>query len=153
MILDRFENVGLYCSEGDALYKAITYARDFDLAQPDGEYEVEGRDIFAKVMTYETSPAGDRMFEAHVRYTDVQVIRVGQERMDVSLAEGLEVTVPYDEADDAVLLKAPGTYSSIVAEPGMFAVFFPQDVHRPNCNPDGVSSNRKICMKVRVSSS
>jgi hypothetical protein len=34
--------------------------------------------------------------------------------------------------------------------PGMFAVFFPQDVHRPNCSLNGKTKNRKVCMKVRI---
>jgi beta-galactosidase beta subunit len=57
MICDKFENIGLYCQEGDALYRAIVYAQDFDGSLPDGVHEVEGRDIFAKVASYETSPA------------------------------------------------------------------------------------------------
>jgi biofilm protein TabA len=150
MICDLFENMALYCSAGDRLYKAIAYARDFDLAQPDGEYEVEGQDVFAKVMTYETSPAEQRLFESHQLYIDVQVIREGAERMDVSLGEELGVLVPYDAAKDMDKLAAPRVFSSLAMRPGMFAVFFPQDAHRPNCNLDGASRNRKICMKVRV---
>jgi biofilm protein TabA len=150
MICDLFENIGLYCKKGDRLHQAITYARDFDLSQPDGEYEVQGRNIFAKVMAYETSPAEERTFEAHSDYIDVQVIREGAERMDVSLGEKLGVLTPYDAENDVVKLNAPAQFSSIAVRPGMFVVFFPQDVHRPNCRLDGVSRNRKICMKVRA---
>lgn len=148
MIYDTFENIGLYCKEGSALHKAIVYARDFDLSLPDGEHEVEGRNIFAKVMTYETNPAEERKFESHKKYTDVQVILEGAERMDVSLEQDLEPLGAYRSDDDVIKLKAPDTYSSIVMNPHMFVVFFPQDVHRPNCNLNGVSKNRKICMKV-----
>lgn len=150
MIVDRFENIGLYCKEGDPLYKAIEYARDFDHSLSDGKHEVEGRDIFANVMSYETTPAEGCEFEAHKIYTDVQVILEGRERMDISLSSNLDSIVPYDAEQDFAKMKAPETFSSIAMEPGMFAVFFPQDIHRPNCNLDGVSRNRKVCMKVRV---
>ena len=150
MIYDTFENIGLYCKEGDALYKAIAYARDFDLSQPDGEHEVEGRDIFAKVMTYDTESAEVRKFEAHEKYIDVQVMLTGPERMDISLEQGLEPCGSYDEASDVIMLNAPETYSTIVMEPGKFVVFFPHDVHRPNCNVNDATNNRKICMKVRT---
>ena len=152
MIYDTFENMDVYCREGDALHRAISYARDFDVLQPDGEYEVEGRDIFAKVMTCKTAPAAERVFEAHTEYVDVQVLRAGRERMDVSLGDDLEPLGPYDEADDGVLLKPPDTYASIVMEPGTFVVFYPQDAHRPGCDLEGTDTVRKICMKVRVAS-
>lgn len=152
MIYDKFENMGLYCKKGDALYKAISYARDFDCLLPDKEHEVEERNIFAKVASYKTSPAEERKFEAHREYIDVQVILEGEERMDVSLEreETLKPLSGYDPNDDVIKLKAPSTYSSIAMKPGMFVVFFPQDVHRPNCSLDGETENRKVCMKVHI---
>lgn len=150
MICDKFENIGQYCQEGDALYKAIVYARDFDRSLPDDVHEVEGREIFAKVASYETSPAEERKFETHKYYADVQVILEGKERMDVSLEQDLEPLGDYRDDDDVVKVKAPDTYSSLAMIPGMFAVFFPQDVHRPNCNLNSKTRNRKVCMKVKI---
>ena len=149
MICDTFGNIGLYCKDGDALYKAITYARDFDISQPDGEYEVEGRDVFAKVMIYETEPADERKFEAHKEYTDVQVILTGKERMDVAIGRELEAIGDYDQKDDFTLLAPADGYSTLIMEPGKFVVFFPDDIHRPNCNVNGTGTVRKICMKVK----
>lgn len=150
MICDKFENIGLYCKKGDALYKAIVYARDFDCSLPDGVHEVEGRDIFAKVVSYETSPAEGLKFEFHKHYTDVQVILEGAERMDVSQEQYLEPLGAYQKKDDVTMLNAPETYSSLAVTPGMFAVFFPQDVHRPNCSLNSKTQNRKVCMKVKI---
>ena len=150
MICDKFENIGMYCKEGDALYKAIVYARDFDRSLPDAIHEVEGRDIFAKVASYETSPAEDRKFETHKYYADIQVILEGSERMDVSQEQDLEPLGDYREDDDVIKVKAPDAYSSLAMTPGMFAVFFPQDVHRPNCSLNGKTKNRKVCMKVKL---
>ena len=150
MICDKFENINLYCKAGEPLYKAIVYARDFERSLPDGEHEVEGRNIFAKVGSYNTSPAEERKFESHIYYADVQVILEGSERMDVSLKENLEPLGDYREDDDVIKLEAPDVYSSLAVTPGMFVVFFPQDVHRPNCSFNDISKNRKICMKVRM---
>lgn len=150
MICDKFENLALYCQEGEALYKAITYARDLDRSLSDGVYEVEGRDIFAKVGSYETTPAEERNFENHTYFVDVQVILEGEERMDVSLEKDLDALSEYQEEDDVTMLESPVTYSSLAMTPGMFAVFFPHDVHRPNCSINGKTSNRKVCMKVRM---
>lgn len=150
MIYDTFENMKMYCEEGDKLYKAIKYAMDFDLSQPDGDYEVDGKNMIAKVQSYETSPAETRKFESHREYYDVQVIRVGCERQDVALAAELEPLAPFDTVKDVVKLKAPQVFSSVVMDPGKFVVYYPQDIHRPNCNLTGVCKVRKICMKVKM---
>jgi YhcH/YjgK/YiaL family protein len=150
MIYDIFENLELYCKKGEPLYEAIAYARAFDLSKADGIYEVKGRDIYARVLSYETAPAHKRFFEAHKFYLDVQILLEGCERQDVVLAEELEPLEPYDQDKDMVKLKAPHRYASIVMEPGKFAVFYPHDIHRPNCDLDGTSKVRKICMKVRI---
>ena len=116
MIYDTIENMELYCREGDVLHKAISYAMAFDLSQPDGEYEVEGRDMFARVAGYETLPAEERTFESHKQYMDVQILRQGQERIDIALAEELEPLEPYDQATDMVMLKDPEYFSTVVCK-------------------------------------
>ena len=98
MIYDTFENMELYCQEGEALHRAIMYARDFDPSLEDELYEIEEKDIYARVMGYATTPSEERLFEAHHDYLDVQVLLSGGERLDVTLAgEGnLKVLEPYD---------------------------------------------------------
>lgn len=150
MIYDIFDNAGQYFAESDPIYKAIKYVIDFDHTIPDGKYEVNGRELFAKVATYDTSPAEQRKFENHKDYIDVQIILSGKERMDVSIGQKLEPVGSYDEIDDVTKYMAPDSYTSVAMVPGMFVVFFPQDIHRPNCNLDETSRNRKICMKVRL---
>jgi biofilm protein TabA len=150
MIYDLVENITLYCQEGDRLYRALRYAVEFDLTQPDGDYQVEGTEIFAKVQSYETAPPQERRFEAHRCYYDVQVLRQGRERQDVALAEQLESLTEYDPKKDVIKLKPPRVFSSIIMTPGRFAVYYPQDIHRPNCDLEGKCRVRKICMKVKL---
>lgn len=152
MIYDKFENISLYCSEAGKLHKAIKYAMEFDLARPDGEYEVEGRNIFAKVQSYKTQEPEQRTFEAHRHYYDIQVMRIGSERQDVYLGNESELAplTGYNTDKDAVKLKSPEKFSSIIVSPGNFVVYYPQDIHRPNCCIDSPAEVRKICMKVKL---
>ena len=152
MIYDEFDNISLYCKKDDALYTAIMFAKIFDLSQPDGEYEVEGRDIFAKVQSYSTQEAEKRTFEAHRDYYDVQVMRIGSERQDayVGREADLEPLTEYNDENDTIKLKSPTVFSSIIVSPGEFVVYYPQDIHRPNCCVDVPANVRKICMKVRI---
>lgn len=152
MIYDVFDNMTLYCREGDALYRAIDYARHFDSSSADGIYEIEGRDIYARVLSYETEPAAKRRFEAHRDYLDVQVVLTGCERIDVSLAteHELDELEPYDPEKDVVFYGGLGGDISMKMVPGRFALLYPDDVHRPNCDMEGASHVKKICVKVRL---
>jgi len=150
MIYDVFGKMDLYCKKGEPLYEAIAYAKDFDQSQPDGVYEVKGKDVFGIVLSYDTAPASERVFEAHKNYLDVQVLLEGCETQNIVLAEKLEPLEPYDAEKDMAKLKAPEKYATIVMEPGKFAVLYPHDIHRPNCDLDGKCKVRKICMKVRL---
>lgn len=152
MIYDVFGNTNLYCREGDALFRAIDYARQFDPSSPDGVYEIEGRDIYARVLSYRTEPAAERRFEAHRDYMDVQVVLTGCERIDVTLAreQNFSEIEPYDREQDIVFFRDVEGDVSIKMVPGRFAVLYPDDVHRPNCDLDGTSHVKKICVKVRL---
>jgi YhcH/YjgK/YiaL family protein len=152
MIYDNFENISLYCQKSSKLYRAIKFARDFNLSQPDGEYEVEGRDIFAKVQSYTTQKAEQRVFEAHRKYYDIQVMRLGSEHQDVYVGKETEFKslTEYNKQKDVIKLESPQLFSSIIVSPGKFAVYYPNDIHRPNCCIHAPANVRKICMKVKL---
>lgn len=150
MIYDRFENVACYFKEGEPLHKALMYAGKLDPATPDGRYEIEGEDLFSLVMTYETSPAEDRRFEAHTQYIDVQIVLEGEETIGFALDNDMAPVEEYSEENDVVFLETPKDSSVLVMKPGYFAVFYPHDIHRPNCVLREPQKNRKVVVKVKV---
>ena len=112
---------------------------------------MEGGGIIAKVQRYHTSPAEQRKFENHKLYADIQIMRQGSERQDVVVAENLDPIDGYHEQKDVTKYKATSPFSSIVLSPGQFVVYFPDDIHRPNCMVDVAPQEvRKICMKVKL---
>jgi biofilm protein TabA len=151
MIYDVLENGHFYFAASSRLAKAIEYIRAFDILQPDGQYEIEGKHMYAIVSSYETKPAEQQITESHKKYIDVQAILSGRERIDVALdSEALVINKPYDNAKDAVFYKAPVSYVPLVMTEGTFAVFYPQDVHRPCCDLDGTGDVRKIVVKITL---
>ncbi|MEN8255587.1 MAG: YhcH/YjgK/YiaL family protein [Verrucomicrobiota bacterium] len=150
MIYDIFENAGLYFGDNERLRKALDFAAAFDLSQPDGRYEIDGDNLFANVMSYTTFPAEKLKFEGHEKYIDVQLLLAGEEFMDVSLNKDLEVDSPYSEESDAALFKASKIFSSVLLEPGKFAVVFPDDLHQPGRMVEQSKPVRKMVVKVRV---
>ena len=107
MIYDVFENAGLYFDKNRQLGKAIDFAAGFDKSQPDGRYDVDGDNIYAIVMTYETKTVEELKFEGHKKYIDIQLLLNGQEYMDVSLDKDLVVDTPYSRQNDVVLFAQP----------------------------------------------
>ncbi len=150
MIYDAFKNMGKYCSEGEPLHKALDFAKNFDQSQPDGRYEIDGDNIFANVMSYTTLAVGELKFEGHKNHIDIQLLLEGEEFMDVYLGTDLEVDTPYSEEADATLFKVPPLFSTVLLQPGNFAVVYPDDLHQPGRRVDASLPIRKMVVKVRV---
>jgi YhcH/YjgK/YiaL family protein len=150
MIYDRFENLNLYCQPGSHLHRAIVYARDVARTVADGRMDIDGDRLYASVSTYETGSREERRFEAHRKYIDVQALLEGEESIDVSLDRDLPTLEAYDEKKEVVFLKPPEHAAFLPMRSGCFAVFYPNDVHRPGCHLRGKHRVRKIVMKVAV---
>ena len=150
MIYDTLKNCGKYFKDGSPLFRALSFAVEFDPSRPDGRYEIESENIFAMVSSYETSPASRNSFETHRKYADVQIVVEGEEKIEVSLSPDLKAVGDYDEAKDKAVLESPEDATTLVMRPGYFAVIFPKEAHRPGCDLQGKSHVRKIVVKVHM---
>jgi YhcH/YjgK/YiaL family protein len=150
MIYGTFEDAQNYFQAGSPIHRALSFALTFDQSGPDGRYEIEDGKIYALVSSYWTCPAGELRFEAHRKYADVQVVLEGEEKIEVSLTRELKPIEEYSETKDKVFLEPPRDTASLVMQPGYFAVLYPPEVHRPNCDLHGKRHVRKIVVKVPV---
>jgi YhcH/YjgK/YiaL family protein len=150
MIYDVFANRKLYFSKKDAFNKALDFAGRFDISQPDGRYEIDGDKLYAMVMTYQTKSADEARFEAHQKYIDIQLLLEGREFIDLSTGEKLGVDTAYSDEKDVVFFTSPAYFTSVLLEPGRFAVLYPDDIHRPCRRLDEPMQVRKIVIKVRI---
>lgn len=117
-----------------------------------GKTLLAGEDIFASVNEYVTEPIEDRRPEKHFQYIDIQVLGAGREAIgytDVENASNL--TEDRREANDVVFYGTVKKENFVRLEKGDFAIFFPWEVHRPNCHFDGKGEKvKKIVVKVRA---
>ena len=56
----------------------------------------------------------------------------------------------YEAARDVRLYSDPVSGSDLRLEPGMFAIFLPQDGHKPGCHAGTRARVRKVVVKVRL---
>ena len=148
MIVDRLENANVYHSLGAGIARAFAYLQstDFSALAP-GEYPIDGRDIFAIVNEYNLKPLVEGRLEAHRSYIDIQFMVRGAEQMGYAPWQGQEESCPFEvEADYGFYY---GESSLVLVEEGMFALFYPQDLHMP-CIGDPLERVRKVVVKVRV---
>jgi YhcH/YjgK/YiaL family protein len=150
MIYDTLENFGKYFHTGSPLFGALFFMTEFDPSKPDGRYEIESEKIYALVSSYETSPASQNRFEIHRKYADVQIVVEGEETVEVSLSSEPKSMIEYCYAMDKIFLESPGDSASLVMGRGYFAVIYPNEAHRPNCDVHGKLHVRKIVVKVRM---
>lgn len=149
MILDKIENADIYKCISENLKKGFEFIKNTDLQNIEiGRYEINGKDVFALVSEYDSKPPQDCRLEAHQAYTDIQYIVSGKEAIGFSTLKNQEVTSPFNAEKDIVFFS--GETTPLILEAGMFAVFFPQDVHRPCMQIDGPEKVKKVVVKVRV---
>ena len=149
MILDKLEHAALYSNTGKNLKQGFDFLRNTDLAELEtGRHEINGKEVFALVSEYQSKAPQDCRLEAHQTYADIQYIVSGREIIGFAPLNGQTVTSEYNSEKDVVFFS--GDTSPMTLEAGMFAVFFPQDVHQPGIQIEGPEKVRKIVVKVKL---
>ena len=153
MIIDKIENANIYKNFGERINKAFDFIENTDLKNLNpGKYEIEGKNIFALISEYQTKPESEGKLEAHRKYIDVQYVISGEERMGYAPLNKQEIIEKYKEENDIIFYKGEKSFTKV--EEGMFAIFFPVDLHMPGIstgNPPRADSHvKKLVIKVRT---
>ena len=115
-----------------------------------------GRGLFVVLQQVTTMPPEETFFEAHRDNLDVHVPLEGAESIgyaplgDDRLAPG--GPLPVYTGDDVTYapFASDGGMSVVRLQPGMYALFGPDDVHMPKLQTAGPSPLRKIVVKIPV---
>lgn len=151
MIIDLLDNRNLYFSEGSNLFKAIQFIADRAASGlSDGRYEFDNKEMYAMMHTYHTGPSTEKKPESHRKYIDVQYVVSGKEMVEWSPSTILTADGSYAEERDVLFYNNLPGAASFIFDSGMFAVFFPEDAHKPCCMLDHPLLVRKLVVKVKV---
>lgn len=149
MIIDKLSNSHLYSSLGERITKALTYLKQTDFAHMElGKYEIEDDKIFALVNEYNTKDESDGKLEAHKKYIDVQFVVIGSELMGYSPLQNQKVINEYNEQNDITFFEGERSFTKV--DEGMFAIFFPTDLHMPGIKVQKSEYVKKVVIKVKV---
>lgn len=135
------------------IQKGLTYLRETDFSQMAvGKYKIDGESMVAIISEYSPDKKENRKAETHNQHIDIQYIHSGEEIMGFGrLADGVENEEGYLVEKDATFYKKVVNEIDIHVAPGMYAVFFPWDIHRPGCVSQPGSKVRKVVLKLKVS--
>lgn len=134
----------------ERLLKALHYVAETDFSvMEDGEYEIDGKKLFARINTYRTEPEEEKNPESHVKYLDVQYIAGGKEKIPYCQHDITYAIMKHVEESDLSFYSDVEEKNAVILETGDFAIFFPQELHRPGCNVGTDSEEvRKVVVKV-----
>lgn len=149
MIFDSMDNAELYSGLGEKFQKAFEFLKITDLEDlPLEKIQIDGDDIFAIPQKYSTKEESEGKWEAHRKYIDIQYLVSGSENIGFVLVDYLEELEPYDEEKDVEFFSGEGDYVQI--HEGEFAVFFPNDAHKPGLKIESTEEVFKIVIKIKV---
>ena len=150
MITDSIDHLKRYgVPKTESILKFIA---DHDCTQlPDGETEIEGRELFVRIMSYVPKPAEENRFELHRIYADVQYLVRGMELMQTARIKDLTPLADYDKQGDYHFFKTSGATTDLIVQAGEFVVFYPNQAHRPSCFYEGYKGLvKKLVFKVKI---
>jgi YhcH/YjgK/YiaL family protein len=137
-----------------ALQKAIQYLLETDLDSIEvGTHPIQGDDMYAMVQAPATVIRAERKSEHHAKYIDVQyLIGGGEELQVVARQSNSNVSVENElESKDYELYDEVAGENEIYLTPGMFVIYFPNDLHRPICGREGGVELKKVVIKINKS--
>lgn len=149
MIIDNLKNAKLYYNLGERIEKAFKYLQenDFSKLEP-GNYMVDGNNVFALVLEYESNAMDTGKWESHRKYIDIQYLVEGIESIGYAFNEDMKVIQEYNEEKDFLFLEGKGSFFTLKS--GMFAIFAPDDTHMGGIAIDKSQPIKKVVVKVLV---
>jgi len=134
------------------LKKIAEYILNTDFSTKiDGRHLVDGNRVCYNLSTYNTTFVANRPAEAHWEHIDFQYMVSGEESLGwAPYDKDMVVLEKYDEDRDMVTFAQVEDESFFTLKQGMYAVFFPNDVHRSGIQSKRSMQVRKAVFKVKI---
>lgn len=161
MITDNIKNISKYsktpsplegegCGEGFCIIppKVSAFLKTLSPDTPVGHYEIDDG-IYANVDEYSPKPYENCKFEAHKKYIDIQMVLCGEENLEYTTVDGLEISEEYDENRDVMFFENTPDFDTVKLTPFKFAFIFPHEAHKPQIKT--TSDNvKKVVVKIKL---
>ncbi len=131
MVIDVLDKLALYESVNPLFKDVVEFLKNNDLnALPEGKQEIKGADLFVNIQVAKGKTPDEAVLETHNKMIDIQIPLSGAETYGYTPLCNLP-DAEYNEAKDITKMPGLAADSYVTCQPGMFAIFFPQDGHAP----------------------
>lgn len=131
MIIDTMDDLAKYEAINPLFKDVVAFINENDLnALEPGKHPIKGGDLFVNIAVAKGKAPDEAVIETHRNMIDIQI------PLDTAETYGYTPLCRLPEAEynaEKDITKYPGLMaeSFVECQPGMFAVFFPQDGHAP----------------------
>ena len=131
---------------------ALDYLRKTDFSKLEaGRYPIDGDKVFALLQDPMTQHWDAGLPEFHVQYIDIQCLLEGEEGIAYSPANANLINITDQLAErDIAFVAQQDNESRLLLAPGMFAIFFPGELHRPCRAPNTPMRIKKVVIKIAL---
>lgn len=148
MIIDSLDKLSLYKSVNPLFADVVEFIASHDLAAMEpGKYPIKGTDLFVNIAVSKGKTPTEAVIENHKRMIDIQIPLSADETYGYTPLERLPEAT-YNEEKDITKIPDIAADSYVTCQPGMFAIFFPQDGHAPCIT--GAAEIKKAIFKVKA---
>lgn len=131
MIIDTLDNLEKYAAINPLFPKVVEFLKANDLSKmADGKYEIEGKDLFVNITTTKSKTPDEAVIETHNKMIDIQIPITAAETYGFTQRDLLP-DAAYNAEKDITKIPDLAADSYVTCQPGMMAIFFPQDGHAP----------------------
>lgn len=119
------------------LKAALQYIADTDFTKvAEGEYPIEGKNVFVRVSRYTTEPKANKKPESHNAYIDVQYLGEGTEKIYYTARNAThKVIEDYAEEKDLLFMKKPEKRTALLWGTAFLPCSFPGNCTGPAAMP------------------
>ncbi len=148
MIIDKLENLKNYEAVNPLFSKVVEFLQQNDLNKLEiGKHEIVGKDLFVNITMTKGRTPDEAVIETHNRMIDIQIPLSDNETFGYTQRDNLPAA-EYNAEKDITKIPDLAAESYITCQPGMMAIFFPQDGHAP-CIA-GLPEIKKAIFKVKA---
>ena len=150
MVIDDLSNASKYYGVSPYVAKALKWLeanRNEFAKMENGQYEIDGTDVYGIVNSYDTKSIGDCGWEAHIRYCDIHYSVSGSERIGYAHKSRMLEIQEYNPDKDYALYTGAGDWNTI--HEGSFCLLLPEDIHAPGAIAGEHSTHlKKVVIKL-----
>lgn len=150
MIKNSLKYTKIYHNLSKNLKTALEFLENNNLNDfKNGNYEIQGEDIYVNIQDYQTKPQNQGKWEAHRKYIDIQFLIEGSEKIGVGEIQNYTTIEDYNNEKDVEFLSTNTQTEFLTLNKNDFIILYPQDVHMPQICCNKPSYVKKAIFKVK----